>query len=107
MLYTAAPRPLERLGRAALEGAGLQWTLDRHSPLILLAYGWLSACMLVAYAAKVVEGGRFRRLGPLLLALGGYGPLLCAVTFASYVHELRGAAMTWEKTEKTGKLAAR
>ena len=34
----------------------------------------------------------------------GYGPLLCGVTFNSYVKELRGAAMTWDKTEKSGKV---
>jgi len=34
----------------------------------------------------------------------GYGSLLCACTFASYVKELRGAEMTWDKTEKTGKV---
>lgn len=107
MLYAAAPAAVSGLGREALALADLQWTLDRRSPLILFAYVWLSACMLVAYGAKAVERGRWRRLGPLLLALGGYGPLLCAVTLAAYVHELRGAAMTWDKTEKTGKLAAR
>ena len=37
--------------------------------------------------------------------LGGYGAFLCAVTFASYVKELRGADMKWDKTEKTGKIA--
>ena len=107
MLYAAAPRAVDQLGRATLDLAGLPWTPDRHSPVILLAYLWLSLCMLVAYAGKLAEGGRFRVLTPVLLAFGGYGPLLCAVTFASYVHELRGAAMTWDKTEKTGKMAAR
>ncbi len=34
----------------------------------------------------------------------GYGTLLCACTFASYVKELRKAEMTWDKTEKTGKV---
>jgi cellulose synthase/poly-beta-1,6-N-acetylglucosamine synthase-like glycosyltransferase len=32
-------------------------------------------------------------------------PLPCACTLASYVKELRGTAMTWDKTEKTGKVA--
>ena len=32
----------------------------------------------------------------------GYGPLLCAITAAAYVAELRRAEMAWEKTEKTG-----
>jgi hypothetical protein len=32
----------------------------------------------------------------------GYGSLLCSCTFASYIKELRGAEMKWDKTEKTG-----
>ena len=40
----------------------------------------------------------------LIVYVVGYGPLLCGVTFNSYVKELRGAAMTWDKTEKTGKV---
>ena len=42
------------------------------------------------------------RLAPLLLYVVGYGPLLCAITAAAYVSELRRAEMAWEKTEKTG-----
>jgi hypothetical protein len=71
---------------------------------VLAIYLWLALSMVVAWLAKVVEdrrGGRW--LSPLLLYLGGYGPLLCAVTFAAYVKELRHSDMTWEKTEKTGK----
>ena len=42
------------------------------------------------------------RLAPPLLYVVGYGPLLCAITAAAYVAELRRAEMAWEKTEKTG-----
>ena len=38
--------------------------------------------------------------------IGGYGALLCAISFTSYVKELRHAEMTWDKTEKTGKVLA-
>jgi hypothetical protein len=61
--------------------------------------------MAVAYLAKVAEPrpcGRF--ISPLVVYLAGYGSLLCACTFASYVKELRGAEMRWDKTEKTGKV---
>lgn len=34
----------------------------------------------------------------------GYGPILCAITLDSYVKEARGAAMVWDKTEKTGRV---
>jgi hypothetical protein len=59
----------------------------------------------VAYLAKAAEPHRFGRfLSPLIVYVVGYGSLLCACTFASYVKELRGADMTWDKTEKTGKV---
>jgi hypothetical protein len=40
---------------------------------------------------------------PLFLYIAGYGPLLCAITCAAYLKELRHADARWEKTEKTGK----
>ena len=59
----------------------------------------------MAYLAKVVEPKRDGRLiSAIILYLVGYGTLLCACTFASYVKELRGAEMRWDKTEKTGKM---
>jgi hypothetical protein len=79
-------------------GRGASW-------LILFVYAWLGLSMAAAYLAKVVEpkrGGKF--LSALLLYIVGYGSLLCACTFASYVKELRKAEMKWDKTEKTGKV---
>ena len=40
----------------------------------------------------------------LLTYIVGYGPILCAVTVDSYIKEWRGAARTWDKTEKTGRV---
>jgi cellulose synthase/poly-beta-1,6-N-acetylglucosamine synthase-like glycosyltransferase len=72
---------------------------------IVIAYAWLSLSMVAAYLAKVLEPGRLGRiLSPLLVYLVGYGSLLCACTFASYLKELQRAEMTWDKTEKTGKV---
>ena len=71
--------------------------------LLLFAYVWLSASMLAAYLVRRLE--RVRYLGALarpLLYVVGYGPLLCAITAAAYIAELRRAEMAWEKTEKTG-----
>ena len=71
--------------------------------VLLFAYVWLSASMLAAYAGEA--DGASARVGWLarpLLYVVGYGPLLCAITAAAYVEELRGAEMAWEKTEKTG-----
>jgi cellulose synthase/poly-beta-1,6-N-acetylglucosamine synthase-like glycosyltransferase len=71
----------------------------------LFLYSWLTLSMLVAYLAKVLETSRWPRLAPIALYIGGYGAFLCAVTFAAYVKELRGAEMKWDKTIKTGKIA--
>ncbi|MBL4689555.1 MAG: hypothetical protein JKY37_33515, partial [Nannocystaceae bacterium] len=46
-----------------------------------------------------------RRLAPLVLLVGGYGPFLCAVTVGAYIKEFRGAEMKWDKTIKTGKVS--
>ena len=71
--------------------------------LLLFAYVWLSASMLAAFLLRRLERVPYAgRLAPLLLYVVGYGPLLCAVTAAAYVAELRHAEMRWEKTEKTG-----
>jgi cellulose synthase/poly-beta-1,6-N-acetylglucosamine synthase-like glycosyltransferase len=72
--------------------------------LIVFIYAWLTLSMVVAWLAKSLESRRFGRvLSPALIYLVGYGSLLCACTFASYLLELRRADARWEKTEKTGK----
>jgi cellulose synthase/poly-beta-1,6-N-acetylglucosamine synthase-like glycosyltransferase len=71
--------------------------------LLLASYVWLSASMLAAYLVRRLESLRFVcALARPLLYVVGYGPLLCAITAAAYVAELRRAEMAWEKTEKTG-----
>ena len=69
---------------------------------ILFAYVWLSASMLAAYLVRRLETAVVVWLARPLLYVVGYGPLLCAITAAAYVAELRRAEMAWEKTEKTG-----
>ena len=102
ILYTCAPRPF---------GHVIHQDLHVSHPFaqatILLAYLWVAGCMLVGYGAKRVEKTRAGRLlTPALVYLGGFGPLLCAVTFTSYIKELRGAEMKWDKTVKTGKISS-
>lgn len=76
--------------------------------LILFMYSWLGLCMLVAYLGKVIEKIKYiGKLTPFMIYSAGFGPLLCAVIFASYILEFRGAAMTWDKTIKTGKVGIR
>lgn len=77
-----------------------------RSAVTLFVYMWLSGSMVVAWAGKLLEShGRWRLLSPVCVYLAGYGALLCAVTFASYVYEARGAEMKWDKTEKSGKVS--
>jgi hypothetical protein len=74
---------------------------------VLFIYAWLATSMLAAYALKRLEDvRRLRLLVAPLLYLVGYGPLLCAMTGAAYIRELRGTEARWEKTVKTGKVRA-
>ena len=71
----------------------------------LFVYSWISLSMLAAWAAKRIDATRVGRIfSPLLVYLIGYGPLLCAITAHSYIEEARGAALVWDKTEKTGRV---
>jgi hypothetical protein len=100
------PRLLRMIFYDVLPWLGFVLTPAERRGLVLFAYAWLALAMLVAYLGKVVEPRRFGRpLSAAFVYLAGYGPLLCACTFASYVKELRGAEMKWDKTEKTGKVA--
>jgi len=101
------PGPVSWLGHQLLAAAGIPYSLSWVRGVELFTYIWLAACMAVAFLGKVVESTRPGRvLGPLFVYVGGYGPLLCAITTAAYVKELRHAEVRWDKTEKTGKVAA-
>jgi cellulose synthase/poly-beta-1,6-N-acetylglucosamine synthase-like glycosyltransferase len=81
-----------------LTGAGL-------FDITLAIYIWIPFSMVGAWLARKVEKtwiGPF--LSPLLIYLVGYGSLLCAITFDSYIKELRHAEAKWDKTEKTGRV---
>jgi cellulose synthase/poly-beta-1,6-N-acetylglucosamine synthase-like glycosyltransferase len=100
------PRLLRMILYDLLPLIGITLTFAERRALVLFAYAWLAGSMLVAYLGKAVEPRRFGRpLSVAFIYIAGYGPLLCACTFASYVRELQGAEMTWDKTEKTGKVA--
>jgi cellulose synthase/poly-beta-1,6-N-acetylglucosamine synthase-like glycosyltransferase len=107
LVAAVLPTPLAWLAREIVRAAGFTPTLGWVRGLELFTYIWLAACMGVAYLGKVAEPRRFGRyFSPLFVYIGGYGPLLCAITTAAYVKELRGAEQKWDKTEKTGKVAA-
>ncbi len=67
-------------------------------------YSWTAGCMLASYAALIAERRGNPRLAKALVYFAGYGPFLCAVTFAAYIKELSGADRTWDKTIKTGQV---
>ena len=101
VLPPAVPRLLRKLF------AVMPLPLQAHKGwIVVFIYAWLSTSMAVAYLAKTAEPHRFGRfISAVLVYIAGYGSLLCACTFTSYVKELRGAEMKWDKTEKTGKVA--
>jgi cellulose synthase/poly-beta-1,6-N-acetylglucosamine synthase-like glycosyltransferase len=103
IVYTCFPRLLRAATHAFFAASHLppphvDW-------VIVFVYAWLGGSLAVAYLAKAVEPKWAGRLiAAILLYLVGYGSVLCACTFASYIKELRGAEMKWDKTEKTGKM---
>jgi len=106
ILTAVLPGPILWLALHALHLVHVSVTPAEVHALELFSYLWLACCMGVAYLAKVAETrwlGRF--VSPVLLYIGGYGPLLCAITLAAYIKELRGAEAVWDKTEKTGRVA--
>jgi cellulose synthase/poly-beta-1,6-N-acetylglucosamine synthase-like glycosyltransferase len=106
MISAIAPAPLRFVTYHLLDGAGASAVRGYGLEVELFTYVWLAASMGVAYLAKVTESrplGRFT--SPVLIYLAGYGSLLCAVMFAAYVKELRHADASWDKTEKSGKVA--
>jgi cellulose synthase/poly-beta-1,6-N-acetylglucosamine synthase-like glycosyltransferase len=100
------PGPLRWIAFHGASAAGVSYTSADIRGLELFTYIWLAGCMGVAFLAKAAETrwlGRFT--SRVLIYIGGYGPLLCAITTAAYIKELRRADIRWEKTEKTGKVA--
>ncbi|MFF1632720.1 glycosyltransferase [Leifsonia sp. NPDC058248] len=74
--------------------------------LTLAIYIWIPVSMVVAWLARKAEPTRAGRwLTPTLIYLAGYGSLLCAITFDSYLKELSHAEARWDKTEKVGRIA--
>jgi hypothetical protein len=73
--------------------------------ITLGVYIWIPFSMVGAWIAREVEKTRIGRVvSPALIYLVGYGSLLCAVTFDSYIKEIRHAPAKWDKTEKTGRV---
>src|ERR1035441_8941440 len=101
------PGPLSWLAHQLAATAGIALTPGWAHGVELFIYIWLTACMGVAYLGKVCESRPLGRItGPALMYIGGYGPLLCAISTAAYVRDLQRAEVHWDKTEKTGRVVA-
>ena len=106
ILYSMAPGPFGTLLESAAHALGIAMTSPRTDALEFFLYTWLTSSMLVAYAARWLSGRwRLEVLPRILVQIAGYGALLSAVTVASYVREIQGAGLAWDKTIKTGKVA--
>lgn len=67
--------------------------------------GWSAISTGVAWGVYRIErAGAPKWFRNVLLALVGYGPLLCAIAFAAIVAEIRKTDLKWDKTIKTGKV---
>ncbi|GAB2624808.1 glycosyltransferase [Pseudactinotalea suaedae] len=100
-----APRPMDALAGEVMPVLGITWDDRARAVAVLLAYVWTGAAMLagwLVYRADRISW--LRPVVPALVLVVGFGPVLCAVSIAAYVAEARGAASTWDKTEKTGKV---
>ncbi len=105
LVAAVLPGPVSWIGHELAAAAGVSVTLGWVRGIELFTYIWLAACMGVAFLGKVAESrSSAASSGPLFVYVGGYGPLLCAITTAAYIKEFRHAEATWDKTEKTGKM---
>ena len=85
---------------------GLTVTENGLFILTVCIYVWIPFSMLGAWLARKVEATAVGPvLAPILIYLVGYGSLLCAITFDSYIKEIRHADAVWQKTEKTGRVS--
>ncbi len=89
-----------------LADAGLFTDDGSPQPLMIVVYAWMGLSLPLAWVAKLLTGTRMRWCAPVLLHLVGYGSLLAACLVAAWVQERRNADLAWDKTEKTGKVAA-
>ncbi|WP_116998798.1 glycosyltransferase [Desertimonas flava] len=86
---------------------GVSITDGIERAVALAAYLWVSLCMVAAYLVWRVDRAGHHRLAGALLWIVGYGPLQCAITFTGFVKEARHAELVWDKTVKSGGVAAR
>lgn len=105
IIATCFPPVFDEFVPDLAEDAGVPISETVTRIAMLFAYAWLTLSMVVAWLGKVVEGSRLRFLTPVFIYLSGFGSLLSAITFDSWVKEAQGKEAKWDKTEKTGQVA--
>lgn len=96
IVYSLCPPLFAPLGALVSAGA--------LEALTVFLYAWTALCLPASYGALWLERRGYPNAARWALYVAGYGPFLCAVTFGAYVKEATGAARTWDKTVKTGKV---
>ena len=72
---------------------------------VLVILGWSALSMLAAWCVyRLDRAGAPRWLRNPLLVMVGYGPLLCAISLAAIIGQLRSADLKWDKTVKSGRV---
>ena len=104
--WVLIPDPSRALVEEASRALGLGWSPDTQRLLALSVYCWVALCIPAAWLVYRVDKTGLHRTARSALTVVGFGPLLCAVTLAAYWFEARGAAATWEKTNKAGRVTA-
>lgn len=101
MLIAISGLPL--LGGSAdwMSAGGFSW---RDIPIQIIL-GWTGISTLAAWLVyRIDKAGAPKWLRNIFLLLIGYGPLMCAVSFAAMIAELRKSDVKWDKTIKSGKV---
>ncbi len=103
VMLLALLQPFQTIGGWARPG---DWSWGDVACHIILA--WTAITTILAWAIyRFDKAGGPKWLRNIGLVLIGYGPLLCAVSCAAIVAELKKADLTWDKTIKSGKVRMR
>jgi len=103
MAHSACPPIVDATLARWLLALGLEPRSNLAVTLSLAMYAWCFLCIPAAYVGKLCAEHRTTKwLTPFCVYIAGYGPFLCAVTFAAYVQELMNKQAVWDKTIKTG-----
>jgi hypothetical protein len=103
VMLLALLQPFQTIGGWARPG---DWTWGDIACHVIL--GWTAITTVLAWAIyRLDRAGGPKWLRNIALVLIGYGPLLCAVSCAAIMAELKKADLTWDKTIKSGKVRMR